>query len=268
MDMSVYLDTLVIVNTYIGWLLISLCRRLAHLSVGGKRMALGAFLSGITALIIVIPNKSALAGAAIAALKLVSCPVISFAAFYKKGMSLKRYFFATTVFTIATVLFGGGIYMLQSLIKTNVIYFSNYSCYFDIPLSTLVLLTGLIYLVMLIMSHFFSKEADKSHSYTVGFSVNDQSYILEGVLDTGNTVKDLFSGKHVIVCQGLERSPPEKGVRVVPYSTVSGEGILYAFSPDSIYIEDESGKRKDVSALVAFVSGGKKRAVFNPKILL
>lgn len=269
MDMSVYLDTLVIVNTYIGWLIISLCARLAHLGASGKRRAAGAFLSGLTSLIIVMPSGTPFLKLAAAMLKLISCPLIAFAAFYKKGMSLKRYLFSTLCLTMSTMALGGAVYLIQMTMSTDIIYINNYSFYFDISLSTLIFLTGLVYIIMLILSHFFSRESDEARSYTVGFTVRDKSYILEGISDTGNTVTDLFSGKRVVICQGFEHPPPSSyGMRVVPYSTVNGEGILYAFSPDSIYIENDAGQRKDVSALVAFVEGGKKRAVFNPKILM
>ena len=95
--------------------------------------------------------------------------------------------------------------------------------------------------------------------------MGDKSYTLQGVADTGNTVCDIFSGKPIIICTGFAEIA---GGIPVPYSTVNGEGVLFAVKPNTLHIQDEKGRLKSASALVAFKQGSEKRAVFNPNILV
>ena len=118
---------------------------------------------------------------------------------------------------------------------------------------------------MLCIQVVFAK-ARGSNSYRVDFKVGCKAFSLDGVADTGNTARDLFSGLPVIICTGVEIKS-DGFIRAVPYKTISGEGILYAVNAKDIKVTDENGVSKEVSALVAGVSGGERRAVFDPKIL-
>ncbi len=267
--MSIYLDTLVVVNVYISWLTLSLTSRVAHIACSPKRKALAALLGGFSSLTIVIPCKNAALTALTLLLKVVFLMAVSASAFYKRGMSIKRIVTATAAFFVTNLLFGGGVYLLQAALKTDIIYINGFNFYFDISLAQLIFMTCAVYLAISIISFFVSNKLDRAHSYRVTVTVGENSYCMDGVCDTGNTVTDLFSGKNVVICTGFNdnASTCEKRITAVPYSTVNGEGVLYAFSPDSLYIEDEKGLKKQVNALVAFTEGGSKRAVFNPKVL-
>lgn len=265
--MNVYLDTLVIVNIYISWTLISLTARLGHFICTPKRKALASVLGGFSSLLILIPNESKKASAAILLLKLLSFIAIPTAAFLKKGISKKRLALSFMLYIFLNTAFGGIVYLAGTVLGSGVIYINNCSYYFDISLECLIFLTAAIYAAVCLASWIFERTGGKNGAYRVGFTVGNDSYCIEGISDTGNTVTDLFSGKSVVICTGFGHSPPAGNIRAVPYSTVNGEGLLYAFSPDGLYIEDASGEKKEVSALVAFTDGTSKRAVFNPKIL-
>ena len=101
--------------------------------------------------------------------------------------------------------------------------------------------------------------------------------------DTANGLVDYFSGKPVIVCRNekcLSILPYNirdlsnvdiaevPGVRLLPVSTIAGEGIVFAFSVDKIIIRcnDES---HTVNALVGVMSDSRQEydAIFNPKLI-
>lgn len=265
---SIYLDTLVTVNTYISFLIISASARSGHLACPGKRKAAASLLGGLSSLIILIPPGGAGLKAVAAILKILSCGAIAAAAFYRKGMSIKKFASSLGLIILMNVIFGGLVYFMQAVLYTDIIYINSCSYYFDISLGTLVILSGIIYLIITAAAQLTSRRFDAAHSYRVEFSVGDKSYVLDGVADTGNSVYDIFSGRAVIICTGMGDSPPSERITAVPYSTVSGEGLLYAFKPDKVYIESDDGIKRLVSALVAFSGGSEKRAVFNPKILV
>ncbi|MCD8108039.1 MAG: sigma-E processing peptidase SpoIIGA [Oscillospiraceae bacterium] len=260
--MSIYLDTLVIVNAYITWLTLSLTAKLSHQYSHPMRMVAGAFIGGFSALIIILPEC-----VAVFFLKILSFIIIIIVAFLRKGMSKARLFILCFEFLGVNVIFGGAVYLIQTLMGADIIYINNASFYFDISLGTLIFFTAVIYVMTVIISGILERKADRNHSYRVMFASGGNRYSFDGVADTGNTVTDLFSGKPVIICTGLSEKPAMERFSAVPYSTIDGEGLLYAFSPDELFIEDETGAKKSVNALLAFTDSGERRAVFNPAIL-
>jgi len=260
--MSIYLDTLVIVNAYITWLTLSLTSKLSHQYSSPVRMAIGAFIGGFSSLIIVIP-----ASIWVVFLKILSFILIVATVFLRKGMSKSRFMIICVEFLGVNIVFGGAVYLLQSVIGSDIIYINNASFYFDISLGTLIFFTAVIYVLTVIISGFLERKVDSSHAYRVMFTSGGNSYSFDGVADTGNTVTDLFTGKPVIICTGSSEKPSLERFSAVPYSTIDGEGLLYAYSPDELYIEDETGRRIAVNALLAFTDSGERRAVFNPAII-
>ncbi len=260
--MSIYLDTLVIVNSYITWLTLSLTAKLSHQYSKPMRMAIGAFIGGFSALLIIIPENIW-----VVFLKVLSFIVVTATTFLRKGMSKSRFLILCAEFLGVNIIFGGAVYLAQSLLGVEIIYINNASLYFDISLGTLIFFTAVIYVLTVIISGFLERKADRNHAYRVTFTSNGKRYSYDGIADTGNTVTDLFSGKPVIICAGSSEKPDLGRFSAVPYSTIDGEGLLYAFSPDELYIEDETGSKKAINALLAFTDGGERRAVFNPAIL-
>ncbi len=261
MQMSIYLDVLVLVNTYISWLMLSLTAKLSRFGIKAWRLALSAFLGGFSALIIVFPMPNLLA----LFLKALSLVLISLTAFWQKGIVVVKLITLTGIYIVVNIVFGGAVYLVQRLLQTDVIYFGNYSVYFSISAVNLILTTAVIYLAMCLLSRLFGQRLGKVRSYKVLFSLDDKSYSLQGIADTGNTVCDVFSGKPIIICTGFDEA---QGGIPVPYSTVNGDGVLFAVKPNTLHIQDEQGKLKPASALVAFKQGSEKRAVFNPNILV
>ena len=263
--MSVYLDILVLVNTYISWLMLSLTSKLSHFGIKPWRLVVSAFMGGFSALIIIIPTPNILVSVAVFLLKLLSLSLISLSAFLQKGITCVKLIALTSVYIVVNIIFGGGVYLVQRLLQTEVIFLSNYSVYFDISGVNLILTTAGIYLAICLLSRLFGQKLGETHSYKVLFSLDDKSYTLQGIADTGNTVCDIFSGKPIIICTGFAEIA---GGVPVPYSTVNGEGVLFAVKPNTLHIQDENGRLKSASALVAFKQGSEKRAVFNPNILV
>lgn len=266
--MTIYIDTLVIVNTYICWLMLSLCARMTHNNVKPARMVLGAFIGGISSLLILINTDSIILSLIVYTLKLLFLLAVAFSAFYNPICCKGKILTTTAIYVIINIVFGGAIYCAKEILKTPLIYYNSSTFYLDISLTDIIILSAVIYLVLTIAAYFTSRHIDISCAYHVGICLGDESFILEGVADTGNKVSDIFSGKPVVICTGINYSPPEtKRVYAVPYNTVNGEGLLYAFIPDSFYIEDEKGKRSSAACLVAFTEGSGRRAVFNPVLL-
>ena len=253
MAVDIYVDVLVVLNTYMAWILLGLTAAVSHTYSKPKFRAAASFLGGLSSLMILIPHGGKLLSFTVLIFKALSCFAITAVSFWRQ--SLKK--------TAALSLLYLGLNMLLKLGKTVV--YSGF-VYIDISPMTLILSTAVIYIIVCCVSKLFSRRLGGSNSYRVDFKVGCKAFSLDGVADTGNTARDLFSGLPVIICTGVEIKS-DGFIRAVPYKTISGEGILYAVNAKDIKVTDENGVSKEVSALVAGVSGGERRAVFDPKIL-
>ena len=263
--MDIYLDVLLIINTYITCLLLSLTASLTHTRSKPGLRAAAAFLGGLSSLIILIPTVDKLLCFTSLLLKAASCVAIVAVSFWRQ--SLRKTLLLSAAFLGSNMLLSAALELLQRLLKTRYIAISSGFIYMDISPLNLIFSTAVIYFAVCLISRLFEKSLGKLNSYRVDFKIGCKAFSLDGIADTGNNAKDLFSGLPVIICTGVDIGHGEK-LRAVPYKTVSGEGVLYAFAPESLTVTDENGTSKSVSALVASVCGDEQRAIFNPKILL
>ncbi len=266
--LDIYIDVLIVVNCYICWLALSATAFITHTYISSKVKLLSTLLAGVSSLIILLPSEKPLHVVFINLLKVISLFAIVFISFHK--VNIKKKVVALLVFVGINILLAGGVYLTNSFFKENVIYTNNGVIYFDVSLTHLIIVTAFIYFTLVLSSRLYSRYSDKNHSYKVEFTLFEKCYVLCAIADTGNLAKDVFTGKHVIICTGINLYTDNSSYPIpIPYNTVSGEGILYAYKPDSVYIIDEKEQKHRVSALVAVAqpNGGEIRAIFNPSIL-
>ena len=263
--MDIYIDVLIILNTYLTWLLLSLTAALTHTAMKTSHCAIASFIGGVSSQIILIPAHGKLISFTVLLLKILSCIAIIAVAFRRQ--SVKKLLLLTTSFVAASMLISAALELLQTLVGTAPFCLQSGFIYLDISPLNLVISTAVIYFIICIFSKLFAKNLGVLNSYRIDFQIGCKVFSLDAIADTGNTARDLFSGLPVIICTGVDIKDGKK-LRAVPYKTISGEGLLYAFSPDAISITDEKGSRREISALVAGIdTGGEQKAIFNPKIL-
>ena len=85
---DIYLDVLVILNTYMTWLLLSVTAMICKIYPKPMNRAVASFAGGLSSLIILIPNDVKLLALTASALKILSCAGISYLAF--RPRSLKK----------------------------------------------------------------------------------------------------------------------------------------------------------------------------------
>lgn len=138
---------------------------------------------------------------------------------------------------------------------------SNLVIYFNMSPVILVVCTGICYLIINFVSYFISKSIKEHHIYQIELTYQNQMVVTNALLDTGNSLRDLYSGDPVII---LENTLAEKllkvpvasmgesvqGYRLIPYSVVSQKGFLQAFRPDKVVIKTEK-VTKEIKATIA-----------------
>lgn len=228
---------------------------------------MASFIGGLSSLLILIEAESVTVKLLTITAKAATFTLIICIGFF--GQPIKKMIIYGCIFFGLNALLCGAVGWLCEQFQVRSVLVSDGTIYMDIPLIMLILTTAGVYIALSVISRFTAFKYDKCHSYSVEFEYNDAVYNLPAIADTGNTASDVFSGKPVIVCNGISLYTSEADyIRPIPYSTVSGEGILYAIMPQHVQILDENGLKKDVDALVASAdTKGDCRAIFNPKLL-
>ncbi len=273
----IYIDVLIALNLFIDFLLLSLTARVLRRPHRRWRLVLSALCGGICACTILLPALplpvQALIGVAQAAL-LVRI------AFPFRGW--RPYCSEVGVLFGVSALFAGVCTAVWFFVAPGGFVVFNGVVYYDVPPLLLVLLTLLSYGAVWLYDRLTHKRVPTSHSYRLTVTCGGQSITVRALHDTGNGLTDCFSGRPVVVAERaallpllpaplrtvtshdligqLGAQPPraagaagpaqtavEHRLRLVPFRSVGGEGLLPAFQPDVLTVTDLSGRTLDIS---------------------
>jgi stage II sporulation protein GA (sporulation sigma-E factor processing peptidase) len=135
------------------------------------------------------------------------------------------------------------------------ISWNNGVVYFDVSAALLVISTAAAYAVLRIAAWLTQPRSLPREILNGRVRVNGKAAALKGLVDTGNRLREPFSGLPVAVCEArafagvlpdkhieaalrgeiVADTPPP--LRMVPYANVGGTGVLPAFKPDMLLIE-------------------------------
>ena len=268
-SMTIYADILVIVNLYVDYILLSCVRGFLRLKTRGLRLVLGALAGALISLtgLLDLPAWTgpilggacafAAAAAAFAPAKprlLVRCWLSTWAfSFLLAGFLLFAMQFAPPGYM---ALVGGAVYLNLSL---PVLFFATCGAY------------GVFWLA--------GKLLPRDHGPPLAkLTVERQgcTAVLFAKADTGNALREPFSGLPVVVCQrdalaslgplpGPEDLSP--GLRLVPFESLGGKGLLAAFRPDKATL---AGCAQPLDCYIAVtdaaLSAGQFAALYNPEL--
>ena len=281
---SIYLDVLIITNIYINYFLIKATARFTHTALKISRCIIGSSVGAVFSLIILLPLRN---NVIILLLKLLSAFVIIIVSYYK--ITLKRLIKLTFIFFVINFAFAGIITLICEITKLKVIVINNYCVYFDIPILFFAVSTIIAYFSICLITYILEKNFNKEHSYKVLVDIFDKQYLFDAICDTGNSLSDSFTGKPIVVCNSKQLSEKidfdinnedieqcykkilkkNNAFRLLPYSTIKGDGIIPVIKPDKIFIKNDKNEVKPVDAFIGITnnSGKQSQAIFNPSLL-
>ena len=254
MRQVIYIDVLLCVNLLINYVILILEAKLLNLRIKRKRLILSALMGSFYSIFIFFDQINLLLSLFIKLLMSITIILIAY------GFINTRSFVKLIVtFYFINFIFGGIIFCIWYFISPKGIFIKNGIVYFDISPTFLILSTVVIYFSIKIYQYFLG-ESDLHNSFCdLEILNNGKTVKLFAKVDTGNSLKEPFSNKPVIVAEYESLKdilPPEvknyiqdnvedwtaKGkktslLRVIPYSTVSGEGLLPAFIPEKVTIK-------------------------------
>ena len=268
-EVEIYGEYLFLENFITGILLLLLTGRLSGQHPGKIRLLAGGLICGMSGFLILLPIQ----GAASVGIRLVISIFVTITVF--GGSSLRIILKKTCLFLGFTFLSGGAAmaFLLWQQIPAisggGALYVQLYTygrliCY---GILAFVLTDGFIYLLQ-------NVRMEKATRGRLKIFLNDQVFEMSAILDTGNYLKEPFSGRPVILVDkiGATKFPDRKTeamksrTAAIPYRAVGTDhGILLGFRSDKAIFEGRQIK----GAVIGFYEGTfqEAEAIVNREVL-
>lgn len=269
MKQTIYVDVLVAVNFLINYFLLLATRKFLGTPAKKGRIVAAAALGAFFSLSILLPEMTAAAGLL---MKFLMSVGIVLTAFGYGGV--KRLARGTAAFYIISFGFAGLMMALWYFIAPQGLVIRNSVVYFDISPVMLILLAVLCYFAITAVNRVTGRQAPKGLYCRIAVSCGGAVCDCVAKVDTGNSLREPFSNDPVVVVSERAAAkviPPEGSLnfRMVPFSDVSGEGLLRAFRPERLTVYADGGifTVTDVYIAVSGARPGDCDALINPDIL-
>ncbi len=257
MKQVIYIDVLIAVNLFINYFLIISTAKFLHLKTKKSRMVFGEVLGAVYSLYILLPPISLFLSLII---KLFMAASIIFAAF--KFSETKTFFKTLICFYLINFAFSGIMLALWCAFRPQGMSINNGVVYFSISPVILVVSTVVTYIILKIVNRILGKRSFGKATCEVKISEGNSVAILTAIIDTGNSLTEPFSGLPVIVAksENIQSVCPDEilsaeniknfdhteflksKLRMIPFKTISGDGLLPAFKPKSVIINGGAAK--------------------------
>lgn len=233
--MTVYIDVLICVNIFINFFLLICLKKFMSINVKLQRIIISAVVSSLLSLIIFLPEPALILNILI---KILSACLVILVAF--KFVNFKIFMQRICAFILTNISFCGLMMLFYQLFKPNKMIIYNDIVYFDISPVFLIIATLVCYFVMLFIQRLTGRSEVKSTLVNVSFAIQNKIYSCVGKIDTGCTLKEPFSSAPVIVVDrkilGNNFIIDDKNIRIIPFDTINGKGMLKSFAPEWVSI--------------------------------
>lgn len=269
MKQTVYVDVLVAVNFFITYFLLRAVAGFLTLPVRRGRMAAASAAGGLCSLLILLPELPA--PLSVAGKLLMSAGIVLLAFGYGGVRRLVR---DAAAFFGVSFAFAGLMLAVWYFFAPQGLVIRNSVVYFNISPLLLILLTAACYFVLSAIGRVTGRRMPRELRCRLVVGCGGRSCACTAQIDTGNTLREPFSNDPVAVV--YERAigkivppPGSRNLRLVPFDTVSGEGVLRAFRPDrlTIYCGGRAVKPPRAYIAVSKTRPGECDALLNPELL-
>ena len=157
--------------------------------------------------------------------------------FKNKKIFLKNIF---SLFIISYLINGALIFFYLTL-KPKGMAVLNDKVYFDISPLLLIILTIVIYFILIIYRKLFSNHLTSAEIADVTINYCNKDINVRCKFDSGCNVKEPFSGSDVIIVEKKaldDINVPNEKMRIIPFESLGGDGIIYGFKANDVYINN------------------------------
>ena len=271
----VYVDLLFLINFSMDFLCFYLLSRILSQRMSLPRVLIASAIGGIYSDIVLFADVDTVLGIFI---DVSICVVMNAIAFLEKR-GLKRLPIYVGLYFAVSMALGGVMTAVFNLLNRVDIPIEE-STQSGISILNFALLAGVSALITLIGGRIFKKKITEKTA-ELCICIRGKTKVLKGLSDSGNLLYDPIGRTPCIVCdlESVKDILPKgiyyaasskgplgvhladsfecKGVRILPVTTASGEGMLIAIRPDEIKIVTSSGQR----SIDAYIALGEVRDI-------
>lgn len=271
--MVVYADILMVLNMLVDYFLLLCTKKILNRRTTVLRTVLASVEGGVFSLYIFLPQSVVFIEFL---LRMSICLLMSFTAF--GFINIKEYLKNSATLFLITCLYAGVMTAIWKIFRPNGMIINNSVVYFNISAVALIVFTVFFYLLFIVLTRFFSSSNAFAEKCSITVWYNGIKTEFEAIVDTGNSVSDLFGNSEVIIIDKREAqkifgstdylsSELKTRYRAIPCTTVSGYDILDGFRLESAEIKVEDAEiilKNPILAVskVKLENGG----IINPKI--
>ncbi len=265
----VYADVLIFLNLIINYFLLSASVKILNTNPPFLRILLSSVIGAISSLYIFLPKLGIILEIL---LKLATCVFMVIVCF-----GFKKLLKSVCVLFLITCAYGGVMFAVWIMFSPKGMVLNNSVVYFNISPLALIIFTGLAYILLNLFLYFFGKTSKFAKRCSVTVFANKKSVRLEAIIDTGNSIEDIFSNSEIIIADKQkveelfsEADKTTKQYRILPCNTITGNDMLEGFRCDSAVIITEKTKTvldKPILAISKTKLDDDYNAIINPKAI-
>ena len=275
MKQVIYLDVLIFLNMIITFLLLLAASSVMKQYPTAGRMVLACIVGGASSLIILAPEMGFLLSLTT---KLLFSVIIVVCAY--KPVSLAATAKAAAYFFIVSFIFAGIMLFASSLPGISLVSYNNGAVYMNFSFLSLVAACVICYIITTLLNRFSRHKGSHCEIYSAEIFLNNKSIKAPAIADSGNALKDPYTGRCVIVAdkkmlgeilpesvKAYLKGDASEGIRLIPCRTVSGTALLPCFRADRIIIKSGNAEITAEKQLVA-VSRESLTEIILPALLI
>ncbi len=259
--MVVYADVLLVTNIIVTYFITLATAKISSTTIGIKRMVFASILGGVSSFFMFFPKQIFIVEASV---KLLTAMLITRVAF--RYENIKKYLRCVFSFFAVSFIYAGFMLGFWYVLKPAGMVINNGVVYFSISPIVLILSTVVCYFAISAARHFYRRDDANAERKKVMVFRSGNTFVFECIIDTGNTVSDTLSGRKIIILGksagremfgGLtdsilslnETVIGELKIRVIPYKTALGDGIMPIISVDGAAVSDSKIESVSVGIL-------------------
>ena len=226
--MTIYLDLVFFINFFFDFLILFGTKNILKERIKLYRLILGSLLGSLSILFLFLKINSL----ELFILKILISMLMVLITFGKNNF-FKTYLY----FYIISIFLGGGMYFLNNLfsVKHNGIIFINNG----LSINIIVIIIISPFIVYYYVKENLKYKNNISNCHIVDIYLNNKKYKLKGYLDTGNTLRDPYKNRSVILLDLTKYKFNNKKYIYVPYKTITETGVIKCFTVDKVIIDNK-----------------------------
>ncbi len=278
---TIYIDILIATNFIINYFILLAVAKCRKITTKQKRLLLGGALGALFSLIIFLPSMGFILNSLI---KIIIATLIVILTFGYNGV--KTLLKNIALFYLISFLFCGIMLFVWFVFTPKGLAINNSVIYFNISPTIMIVTTLFAYIVIRVCDRLINRTTSNIQICKIKLIHNNSYCEFYGKVDTGNTLCEPFSNSPVIVVNEqaikniiddkfikiLSNNEPDYSIkdnyRLIPFNAIGAKGLLPAFSPNEVYINDILCiKKLYVAVCKNDILCGEIKAMLNPEII-